>query len=53
MFSWRQRYNKELMRLFEDLSILSFVRISRLNLIGQVNRMVSKRKISQVFNHDP
>jgi len=37
-------------RLFEDLGILSSVRISRLNLIGQVNRMVSKRKVSKVFN---
>jgi len=35
-------------RLFEDVSILSSVRISRLNLIGQVSRMVSKRKVSKV-----
>jgi hypothetical protein len=29
--NWRKRYNKELMQLFGDLDILSFVAISRLN----------------------
>ena len=41
------------MQLFGDLDVLSFVRISRLNWIGHVNRMDSKRKVSQVFNSDP
>ena len=41
------------MQLFGDLDILSFVGISQLNLIGQVNRMDSKIKISQVFNKNP
>ena len=41
------------MQLFGHLDILSFVRISRLNLIGHVNRMYSKRKVSQVFNSNP
>lgn len=40
-------------RLFQDLGILSSVKISRLNLIGQVNRMVSTRKVSKVLNHNP
>ena len=35
------------MQLSGDLDILSFVRISRLNWIGRVNRMDSKRKVSQ------
>jgi hypothetical protein len=35
---------KELMQLFGDLDILSCVRISRLEWIGHVNRMDSKRK---------
>jgi streptogramin lyase len=31
--------------------VLSFVRISRLNWIGHVNRKDNKRKISQVLNN--
>jgi len=34
-----------------DLDILSFFTISRWNWIGHVNRMNSKRKVSQVFNN--
>ena len=45
--NWRKRHNKELM--FGDLYILSFFRISRVNSIGQVDRIDSKRKVSQVF----
>jgi hypothetical protein len=41
------------MQVFEDLDILSFVRISRFNWTGHVNRMDSKRKVSQVFNNNP
>jgi hypothetical protein len=51
--NWRKRYNKELMQLFGDLDILSFVRINQLKWIGHVNRMDSKRKVSQVFNNNP
>jgi len=51
--NWRKRYNKELVQLFGDLDILSFVRISHLNWIGHVNRMESKRKLSLVFNNNP
>ena len=46
--NWRKRYNKELIQLFGDLDILPFFRISRLNLIAQVNRMESKIKVSRV-----
>jgi hypothetical protein len=48
----RKGYNKELMQLFGDLDVLSFVRISRLDWIGPVNIMDSKRKVSQVFNNN-
>jgi hypothetical protein len=51
--NWRKRHNKELMQLFGDLDILSSVRISRLNWIGCLNRMDSKRKVSQVLNNKP
>jgi hypothetical protein len=39
------------MQIFGDVDILTFVRISRVNWIGNVNRMDSKR--SQVFNNNP
>jgi hypothetical protein len=42
--NWRKRYNKELMQLFGDTDMLSFVRIN-------VNRMDHKRKVSQVFSN--
>jgi hypothetical protein len=42
--NWRKRYNKELMQLFGDLDIFSFIRISILNWIGYVNRTDVKRK---------
>jgi hypothetical protein len=41
------------MQLFGDLDILSFVRVGRLNWIGNVNRMDSKSKVSKVFNNNP
>jgi hypothetical protein len=39
--------------MFGDLDLLSSVRISRLNWIGRLNRMDSKRKVSQVLNNKP
>jgi len=44
---------KELMQLFGDLGILSCVRVSRLKWIGHVNRMDSKRKVSQILDNNP
>ena len=41
------------MRLFWELDIFLFVRICRLNWIGFVNRMDSKRKLGQVFKNNP
>jgi hypothetical protein len=38
------------MQLFGDSDILPFVRISRLNWIGDFNRRESKRKVSPVLN---
>jgi len=49
----RKPYNKESMQVFGDLDILSFVRISWMNWIGHVNRMNSKRRVSEVFNNNP
>jgi len=49
----RRRYNKELMQLFGDLDIASFFRTRRLNLIGNVNRMDSRRNVSQLFKNNP
>jgi hypothetical protein len=41
------------MQTFGNLDIPSVVRIHQLNWIGDVNRMNSKRKISDVFNNNP
>ena len=51
--NWIKRYKKESVQLFGELGILSFVRISRLNWIGHVNRMKNKRKVSHVCNNNP
>jgi hypothetical protein len=51
--NWRKRYNKELMQLFGDFGTLSFIGISMLNGIDHVNRMDSKKNISQIFNNNP
>jgi len=51
--SLRKRYNKKFMQLCGDVDILSFVRISRLNWIGHVNRIDSKRKVIQIYNNNP
>jgi hypothetical protein len=45
-------YNQELMQLFGELETFPFVRISCLNWTGHVNRMDSKRKVSQIFNNN-
>ena len=50
--NWRKRYDKELMLQFGGLDVLSFVRMSRVNWIGHVNRMDSKSEVSQVFNNN-
>jgi len=51
--NWRKRCNKDLKQLLGFLDVLSFVTISRWNWIGHVNRMDSKRKLSQVINNNP
>ena len=51
--NWRKRQNTELMQLFGDLNILSFVRVLRLNCIGHVNSMDSKRGETQGCNNNP
>jgi hypothetical protein len=48
----RKWYNKELVQLFEDLDIHSFVRISRLNWSGRINSMKCKREGRQVLNNN-
>jgi hypothetical protein len=50
--NWREQCNKELLQLFGDLDILPYARIIWLNWIGHVNRMYSKRKVSQSFNNN-
>jgi hypothetical protein len=49
---WRRRHN-ELMQLYGDLDVVSFIRINRLRWIGHVNRMDTKRMGYQVFANQP
>jgi len=51
--NWRKPNNEELIELFANLSIFSFVRVGRLNWIGHVYRMVGNRNVSHVFNNNP
>jgi hypothetical protein len=46
---WRRRHKNELMQLYGDLDIVSFIRIKRLRWIGHVNRMDNKRMVYQVL----
>jgi hypothetical protein len=46
---WIRRHNSELMQLYGDLGIVSFIRINRLRWIGHVNRMDNERMVYQVF----
>jgi hypothetical protein len=40
------------MQVFEDLDILSFVRVSRLNWLRYINRMECKGQVSQEFTNN-
>jgi hypothetical protein len=46
---WRRRYNNELMQLYGDLDIVSFIRINRLRWFGHVNIMDNKIMVYKVF----
>ena len=49
---WK-RYNSELMALYEDLDIVSFIKLNWLRWIGHIHRMENTRKITQVFYNNP
>ena len=49
----RWRYNSELMALYEDLDLVSFIKLNRLRWIGHVYRMENTRKVTQVFYNNP
>ena len=51
--NWIKRYNKQLMQLFGDSYILSFLRKSWFYWIGHINKIDGKRKVIQVLNSDP
>jgi hypothetical protein len=46
---WRRRHNNELIQLYGDLDIVSFIRINKLRWIVHVDRMDNKRTVYQVF----
>ena len=43
--NWRKQYNKELVQLFGDLDILSFVRIRHLNLMAMLTEWIVQVKL--------
>jgi hypothetical protein len=51
--NWRKRRKEELMQMFGNSDTFLFLRISRLNSIGQVNKTDSKKKASEIFNNNP
>ena len=46
---WRRRYNSELMALYEDLDLVSFIKLNRLRWIGHIYRMENTRKVTRYF----
>jgi hypothetical protein len=50
---WRRRHNNELMQLYGDLDIVSFIRINRLRWISHVNIMDNERMVCQAFANQP
>ena len=46
--TWRRRYNNELMEMYGDLDVISFIKLNRLRWIGQVSRMDANKKVHQV-----
>jgi hypothetical protein len=51
--NWRKRYKKELLQLFGDFDVHSFVGISQLNWTCDATTIGSKRKVCQVFYSNP
>ena len=41
------------MSLYEDVDIISFIRLSKLRWIGVVNRMDKERKVYNIFYNQP
>lgn len=47
--NWRRKYNNELMKIYNDIDIVAYIKITRLGWIGQVSRMDKNRKAYQVY----
>ena len=47
----RKINNSELMNLYEDVDIILFIRLSRMRMIGHLNRMGKERKLYNIFNN--
>jgi hypothetical protein len=50
---WRRRYNKELYELYEDLDLVTFVKLKRLQWAGHVQRLpldrIPKKALGATF----
>ena len=53
--TWRRRNKSELMNVYvyEDVDIISFIRLSRMRWIGHVIRLDKERKIFNIFYNQP
>lgn len=50
---WKFRYNHELQTLYEDVDIVTFIRVRRSSWIGRMNRMDDTRNDKQIFSSEP
>lgn len=51
--NWRRRHNNELMKIYNDLDIVAYIKVNRLRWIGHVSRMEKTRKAYQVCYSRP
>lgn len=47
---WRIRYNYDLLTLYEDVDIVTLMKVKRPKRIGPINQLDDTRKAKQIFN---
>jgi hypothetical protein len=50
---WRVRYSCELQTFYEDVAIVTLIRVTRMNWMCHVSLMDDTKKVEQVFNSQP
>ena len=51
--TWGRRNSSELMNLYEDVDIISSIRLSKLRWIGHMNSVDKERKLYNNFQNQP